>query len=374
MKRYMNEYRNAMDSLQLSDRQQENLFRAAVHQAEQGTKHRPISRRAMAGIVLASVLTLTACGIALKTASEAFAPVFGDSTSQKAVMDEIGTQIGASATDNGVTITADAVIGDDHQAWIMYTLSWDSGTDIDLPEGIPQSPDEYSTQIPDNVIQFESCSDWSFISYDQFFDSDPNDHAIEFLQRVPINQSTVIPVEVHPYTVEFENLQFCGTDQYGNPWGNYADDDTETWQTMIEGSWQLSFDIEYESAAVSVPIEGKESFELNGSTCEITNLTVSPISAFVEYSYTRTDADKPIATADDEIYDDIEKMHSNFYITTTSGQTYHTNATWGDSQFLKESNSYSLSAGGAFTEIIPLDEIESVTVGNVTYKVPHTAS
>ncbi|MCD8356813.1 MAG: DUF4179 domain-containing protein [Clostridia bacterium] len=373
MKHYMNEYRNAMDSLQLSNQQQESLFRAAVREATQEKTHRSVSRRAMAGIVLASVLALTACGIALKTASEAFAPVFGDSTSQKAVMDEIGTQLGTSATDNGVTITADAVIGDDHQAWIMYTLSWGSGTDIDLPEGIPQSPDEYAAQIPDNVIQFESCSDWSVISHDQFFDSDPNDNAIEFFQRVPINQSTVVPVEIHPYTVEFENLQFCGTDPYGNPL-DYDDESVGSWETIIEGNWQLSFDIEYESAAVSVPLEGKESFELNGYTCEITNLSVSPISAFVEYSYTRTDADKPITTADDEIYDDIEKMYSNFYITTTSGQIYHTNATWGDNQFLEDSNSYSFSAGGSFTEIIPLDEIESVTVGNVTYKVPHTAS
>lgn len=374
MKHYMNEYHHAMDNLQLSDKQQETLFRAAVHQADQKTKHRPVHRTAIAGVILASVLALTACGIALKTASEAFAPVFGNSTSQKAVIEKIGTQIGASATDNGVTITADAVIGDDHQAWIMYTLSWDNSANIHLPEGIPQSPEEYSTEIPNTVLQFEQ----PVMSYQSFFDSNPNDNTIEFMEIIDIRDTSTETLDIHSLTRDFQNLQFSNTDEYGFPLGNNADKDTESWQTIVNGHWKLEFDASYESAAVSIPIKGNESFERNGYTCEITSLTVSPISAFVEYTYTRIDADEPIISDEygthDKTYDCIENVYSDFYITTTSGQTYHTDATWGNNRFWADSNSYSLSGGGSFTKIIPLDEIESVTVGNVTYPVPHTAS
>ena len=44
----------------------------------------------------------------LKSAAEAFAPIFGGSAAQTEIIDKIGYPIGASDTDHGVTITADA--------------------------------------------------------------------------------------------------------------------------------------------------------------------------------------------------------------------------------------------------------------------------
>ena len=70
----------------------------------------------------------------LKSAVEVFAPIFGGSAAQTEVIDKIGHPIGAGDTDNGVTITADAIIGDAYNAAIVYTIRRDDGTAL-LPEG-----------------------------------------------------------------------------------------------------------------------------------------------------------------------------------------------------------------------------------------------
>ncbi|MDO4174612.1 MAG: DUF4179 domain-containing protein [Eubacteriales bacterium] len=366
MKHYMNDYIYAMDQLQLSQQQQERLFHAAVHQANHAnTKRRPIRRTALAAVVLVSLLAITACGIVLKTAGEAFAPVFGNTTSQKAVMDDIGTQIGASATDNGVTITADAVIGDDKQAWIMYTLSWDDSADIDLPEGIVQSPTDYATEIPETTLQFKICDDWHWIPYNQFFDSDPNDNAIEFMEVIHLTDNPIEPFDIHSLTRKFQNLQFCGTDAYGNPLGNYMDDSVPSWQTLIEGNWTLEFDASYENAAVSVPLGDQTEIEIDGFVYEIHSIQVSPISVCVSYSDPNDNIEESFGTM---------LTHHLIYVTTTSGQTYHTDATAYDETLTDDGSKRIVTDGGAFTEVIPLEDIESVTIGTVTYPVPHAVS
>ena len=66
---------------------------------------------------------------------ETFLEVFGGSAAQTEIIDKIGYPVGASDTDNGVTVTADAVMGDAYNAVIVYTISRDDGTRL-LPEDI----------------------------------------------------------------------------------------------------------------------------------------------------------------------------------------------------------------------------------------------
>ena len=59
---------------------------------------------------------------------EVFSPLFGGAPAQTEIIDKIGYPVGASDTDNGVTVTADAVMGDAYNAVIVYTISRDDGT------------------------------------------------------------------------------------------------------------------------------------------------------------------------------------------------------------------------------------------------------
>ena len=63
-----------------------------------------------------------------------FTPLFGGAAAQTEVIDKIGRPIGASDTDNGITITAEAIMGDQYNAVIVYTLTRDDGERF-LPEG-----------------------------------------------------------------------------------------------------------------------------------------------------------------------------------------------------------------------------------------------
>ncbi|CAN4051462.1 Transcriptional regulator XRE family, partial [Dysosmobacter welbionis] len=70
---------------------------------------RPVRRIALiaaAAVLVLAVGTAGATGI-LRSAAEVFSPLFGGAPAQTEIIDKIGYPVGASDTDNGVTVTAD---------------------------------------------------------------------------------------------------------------------------------------------------------------------------------------------------------------------------------------------------------------------------
>ncbi|MFR2950670.1 MAG: hypothetical protein ACLTKG_04690 [Collinsella intestinalis] len=59
------------------------------------------------------------------------AAVFGAGPAQTELIDRIGRPIGASCTSNGITITADAIVGMRHAYAVVYTIGKDDGTAFD---------------------------------------------------------------------------------------------------------------------------------------------------------------------------------------------------------------------------------------------------
>lgn len=384
MKHYMNDYKDALDTVQLSDAQKERLFRAAVHQADQHTRRqRPSRRPALAGVVLVTILALTACGVAIKTLSELYAPYLGSSDSQSAVIEEYGTALEASDTDNGVTISAKAVLGDKHNAWILYTISWDNSADIDLPDNIPQSPSEYSTNTDISFLVFDDSREetamasnvgytWDII----FIDPDPSDNEIELMEHYSFEGD----IPFYSVSRTFDSLYWYSYDTCSHQvkWlDSYFLESLNDVHLAIEGHWELDFDASYESCALSVPLEDNATFTYEGRTCEITELTVSPLSAYIEFTYMRTENDAPRTEDEDGMHDNVRDTLSgieidNLYVTTSSGQTYHTvYSGYGLAQYFKKTDSYLFRTGGTFTEIIPPDEMKSITIGETTFPISY---
>ena len=109
------EYKNALDELHFSEEAKNRMVDRLLESAEQPEKPavhrvRRFPRIAAVGVAAALVLSIGAgaTGI-LKSASEAFAGVFGP-TADTEIIDRIGRPIGASDTSNGVTVTADAIL------------------------------------------------------------------------------------------------------------------------------------------------------------------------------------------------------------------------------------------------------------------------
>lgn len=330
--KHLNEYRQGLDGLKLPEERKKRLFQAAVQQAnilEQRPAKRPVFRTAC--MVTAVMVVLAACagktGI-LKSAAEAFMPLFGSQDLQIETINQIGIPIGVSDTDNGVTISADAMIGDKNHAWIMYTISWDENTKITLPENIPSSETAYSTMDEKTLLDFESHE----YSAQVFTDKDPNDNQIEFVERYGSNDQ----LRLGTITKEFKNLRYYEQNGYCH--------------SLINGTWKLTFDAAYRDCSVSVPLGDNPTVSYNGIKGTVTSIDVSPIAvqAVIEYP-------------------EQVDVRMDVYAVSTTGRKYY--AAQHMSGGMELTDKYIWNAGGEFVEIIPIEQIKSVVIGDKEFPV-----
>ena len=138
-----NEYTEAMAGLKFSDEAKARMVQNLLDARERAednvvamprARKRRLPRIAAVGVAAAVVLTVgaSATGV-LRSAGEAFQGMFGP-TADTEIIDKIGRPVGASDTDNGVTVTADAIIGDKYHYAVTYSIAKVDGTafDIDL--------------------------------------------------------------------------------------------------------------------------------------------------------------------------------------------------------------------------------------------------
>ena len=122
----MKTYHDQMDSLSFTDTQKAAMTDRLLAAANAPAPRRRPVRRAAVAIAVAAALALSvtagATGV-LKPVGEAFAGLFGVRTpAQTEVIDHIGYPIGASDTDNGVTVTADAILVDRYSYAVVYSV------------------------------------------------------------------------------------------------------------------------------------------------------------------------------------------------------------------------------------------------------------
>lgn len=344
------EYQAAMNSLRFTDEQKAQIAAAAVQAAERQTRRvrRPVGKTLLiaACLVVALAVSAGATGI-LKTAVESFSGIFGGEAAQTEIIDKIGYPIGASATDNGVTITADAIMGDEYNAAIVFTIRRDDGTRL-----LPQEINEKNllmggTGGVDMHIKGGSHgSSW-------IVDEDPDDDFLQFVQTI----SADVPLSRTTATAEFEGLR---------AW----DDETETSVPAIEGHWKFRFDVDYEDS--SVVLGGGETFEQDGLTFTVDEVRVSPVAVRVAYTAGSevqwSDAPSGRLPASDRRQ--MERYMENVEILLTKTDGTVIEAPNGGS--IRPDNGRSVcTKGGVLEEIIPLDELASISVGGIVYPIPN---
>ena len=150
------EYKSELDRLAFTPAQKEDMAArlcAAAQRSADAPKPRRRSRSAVIAVAVAACLCVAAGATgATKLAGDVFVPVFGAANTE--IVNKIGHPIGASATDGGVTITADAIIGDAHHYAIVYTIAKADGSAFDFDtsdtvgDGIlPLSFDRQDTEL-----------------------------------------------------------------------------------------------------------------------------------------------------------------------------------------------------------------------------------
>ena len=262
------DYRKAVNDLSFTEEQKAEMTRKLVEAAGQGTtseehkRHiRPMGRVAILAACLAGALAITtgATGV-LKNAGDAFANVFGGGAAETEIVNRIGRPVGASVTDGGLTITADAVIGDRTSVCVVYTITRDDGEIFDI------QGNEYG-YLP---LMFEDGDlDTGILGgshgSDCFMDPVPGDNSIQYVQQ----RSSDVPVVGHSAKVQLRNLWMIGED--GRP------------TTLAEGKWKLNFDLNYEDSSIVLDGNG-ETFRQHDMTYTVDSIQLSPVGISVSYT------------------------------------------------------------------------------------------
>lgn len=350
MSKQSDDYQQTLNALHFTS-EQKSAMAAQVARAAQQKPHRPapLFRTALIAAALASVMVVGAgaSGV-LRSVVETFSPILGGDAAQTEIMDKIGRPIGASISDHGVTITADAIIGDRYSACVVYSITRDDGTPF-APELL--NGNEYG-YLP---IHFRSS--WTDLPFSggshgasYFLDSNPDDNAIQFITAINADQ----PLNQGKATADFQDLCFRDPESGENV-------------ILVEGHWKLSFHINYEDSAV-YPGSG-ETFQQNGVTFTIDELSVSPVAVQVRY---HTDAKVPWTDPDGNQLDPTQRLKAErllesieIKLTKTDGTVLDLSNAGGG--ITTENGKTICFKGDLLETLVPLEEMSSISVGGIVY-------
>ncbi len=347
----LSEYKQSMDALRFTPEQRARLAaesaRAASRTSARRTR-RPLGRMAVIAAVMAVVLAVgsSAAGI-LPAPVDVFTPLFGGSVAQTEVIDKIGHPIGASDTDGGITISAEAIMGDEYNAVIVYTLTREDGERF-LPEG--QGLDETY------LIMGSGGASWARGGTHGgawFVDQDPEDNQIQYVETA----SSDVSLTRGTAKAEFEDLR-------------YWDPETERDELLYEGKWKFRFEVDYEDC--SVRLGGGETFNQDGLSFTIDSVSVSPIAVKVNYT---VDQEVVWSNSGSGRQDPEDARQSRRYLenveillTKTDGTVMDLSTSGGS---IRPEDGVSVcSKGQVMEEIIPLAELESISVGGIVFPIP----
>ena len=354
------EYKNALDELHFSEEAKNRMVERLMERAEQPAPRRVcrFPRFAAVGIAAALVLSIGAgaSGV-LKSASEVFAGVFGP-TADTEIIDQIGRPIGASDTSNGVTVTADAILFDGYNYLISYTLEKDDGSAFDCTKNPDTGLYDLGWKRSDSTIG-RGVDGASGSCY--FYDEDPSDNAIQYVETMSYNDTVQTGGTVK---ITLSDLSVLNSEN-GEP------------TTIAEGAWRLKFQLDAGNSAKELP--AGQTIEVNGLSASVDKVVISPIGYHVVYT---VDGEATFDTLYDENGEEIpresgrepasvsstwESYSAKLLVTKTDGTVLDFSDCGGSMD--PHDGKTVCTRQGTFDTVIPLDDIASVTIGDVSIPI-----
>ena len=337
----MKTYRESMNELRFSPQQKQEMIDQLMSQSVRPPRGRAIPLRRICALGAAAALAGALClGAAasgvLKPAAQAFGAVFGTAPAQTEIIDRIGRPLDARATVDGVTVQADAIIGDTYSYAIVYSIYREDGQPI-TADPDPNRDGALSLRFGDWDTDVGHMGGMHGTAW--FFDEDPADNAVQFVQLLTADA----PLEPGTATVHLTDLkQGIGEDA----------------ALLAEGSWELRFDFAFEDSSLELP--GGQSFTVNGASAVLNSVAVSPLSLRIDYTV-ETGLSSSSGTADST------PTPQPVFLTLTDGSRIDLTGFGGGVR--PEGDSLRCELSGVFDQIFPLDTIESITIGEVTLPV-----
>lgn len=357
------EYQRDLDALRYTVEQKALLAQMVSDRAERQRevpvrRHRPLRRTALLAAAAAALLTVGAgASGGLKTAAEALSAIFGAAPAQTEIIDRIGRPVNASDTRNGITITADAIIGDKYNACIVYTISRDDGEPFEY-DGL-RDYGNGSLNLLFEKWDVDAGRMGGSYGSSWFFDQTPGDNAVQ-LARIVSAVGAAFNGDVTVRST-FEDLCIRTPDERTIP--------------IAEGKWAITFQANLEDCALT--LGNGETFEQGGMTFTIDEISLSPVGITVQYTVNQVVqwSDAPSGRLPESDRREIERYMENveILVTKTDGTVLDLSSTGGS--ISPRDGVTVCSKGRLFQEeagsggILPLSDIESVSIGGVVFGV-----
>lgn len=338
----IDEYKAALDELRFSPEARRRLVQA-LEAAAAPERPRRASRRtrtlaiAAAAALLALVVGCTAyaAGILGRPAAKA------ETLPATEVVDRVGRPV-ASASSNGVTVTAEAVVGDRSNYAVVLRVAKDDGTAF---EGIRENEDGTLALRFGNLATVTIGGAPSRGTASYFFDADPDDNAIQFVKTSTIDTHGGGSFLGRPVRVKLFDLMAL-------------DEDGEA-RTLVKGAWRMSFLANCADLSRNVP--AGQTFAFDEGTATINAITISPLSLSVDLMI-----DFPIGLGPTGAGTPESKRLQELPLTVNMKDGIVVDATrkGGGGVEVREQTTVT-DKHVAFDRFLDLDEVASITVGSV---------
>lgn len=286
-----NDYRHALEHISFTDNAKQHMANsiaqsvassdAATAQSNfNGTRRKPriarhpvrtVARIAAVTAVLAIVIggagTAMATGV-LPLPSYMLSDIFDGPASQTEIIDRIGRPVGASCSNNGVTVTADAIMGDKDMVTIAYTLTFDDPAALKkLSE--PGENGTIAGSVDGNVyVDGEHGGQ----GQSWLIDKNPNDSSIQYFAQFSVESPGLMGRTVRTH------INSLVVPRAGKELPEY--------KKILTGPWDLKFQLNYEDTSVTIP--APKSVNFNGTKATIQEATVSCVGVSVRYNIDRS--------------------------------------------------------------------------------------
>lgn len=286
-----NDYRHALEHISFTDNAKQHMANsiaqsvassdAATAQSNfNGTRRKPriarhpvrtVARIAAVTAVLAIVIggagTAMATGV-LPLPSDMLSDIFDGPASQTEIIDRIGRPVGASCSNNGVTVTADAIMGDKDMVTIAYTLTFDDPAALKkLSE--PGENGTIAGSVDGNVyVDGEHGGQ----GQSWLIDKNPNDSSIQYFAQFSVESPGLMGRTVRTH------INSLVVPRAGKELPEY--------KKILTGPWDLKFQLNYEDTSVTIP--APKSVNFNGTKATIQEATVSCVDVSVRYNIDRS--------------------------------------------------------------------------------------
>ena len=282
----MKTYRETLDALRFTPQQKAAIAEDLLAAAQAGQVRAPRRKwgRVAAAAILAAALCAACASGALQEALSVLASQFGSDPKQQEVIGDLTRPSAASATDNGVTISVDAVMGDGNSLVVLYRMERADGQPV-----LPQTEETKNVSDGNNTLRFEMVdypASIDSLSYPSgFLDFEVTDSTLYFYQRFTASQD-FDPSQ--PVEITLKNLYSHEYYSTGISYNLKEAPVVDRIIPLVDGSWTLT--VSLDSVDASLDLGSGQTFHAESNryplSGTILSLRLSSLSLVLDYAFT----------------------------------------------------------------------------------------